>query len=551
MAITRFTENMMAKFPSWMQMAKDADSIGAQFLDVFGITLNEFKQEMDEVVENFYIETAHTDMIDLLYKIPLSSPTILDMESIDYVNLEHHDGYTQMVFSSRNLRDFYHRQAALPKFYVDRPSGYLYLRVDLEQIADVNNPFQAVIVNNAPQYETLLHHVWNAFDEFALLLGLHRLPGERNLQLKNRILDVFENPGGVTTAGIRNGLSRDLGLLREEVQVIPFQDKAFAGELILPDGTPSKKMMGYAKQINDTLKFTWDTMNFGEAYWFSLEQENLGIHYLPHIWDVDTSLFQTEEFRSGIGYGSDLLVSAPVEQASTRAFKAYVGLMGYYEQSENIYPEIAFQYKIYAKGKILQEEYAEQPFSYTVEAAETFDQNYRVIASQDFDYTLRTNFGDSDTFISSTEESLSARNAVHFGKSNEFLHNQKDPVMRVGMRLTTTEDSKSNRVSELKVVWEDTLGTERSYVFNDSDDFLISKSSIINGKPLTSIAKADVSFDAVTGFGLGYGEFMQTVDTTTEWEEGAWLVNDIVVKDGAISLNLDRAAKVYENAFNQ
>ena len=123
--------------------------------------------------------------------------------------------------------------------------------------------------------------------------------------------------------------------------------------------------------------------------------------------------------------------------------------------------------------------------------------------------------------------------------------------MRVGMRLTTTDDSKSNRVPELKVVWEDTLGTERSYVFNDSDDFLISKSSIINGKPLTSIAKADVSFDAVTGFGLGYGEFMQTVDTTTEWEEGAWLVNDIVVKDGAISLNLDRAAKVYENAFNQ
>ena len=34
MSVSRFTENMMARFPSWMKMAKDPDSVGAQFLDV-------------------------------------------------------------------------------------------------------------------------------------------------------------------------------------------------------------------------------------------------------------------------------------------------------------------------------------------------------------------------------------------------------------------------------------------------------------------------------------------------------------------------------------
>lgn len=55
MAMNQFTLNLMSKFPSWMRMRKDTTSIGAQFLDVFGLTFEQFQVELDEVVNNFYI----------------------------------------------------------------------------------------------------------------------------------------------------------------------------------------------------------------------------------------------------------------------------------------------------------------------------------------------------------------------------------------------------------------------------------------------------------------------------------------------------------------
>lgn len=531
MSVSRFTENMMARFPSWMKMAKDPDSVGAQFLDVFGVTLAEFKQELDTVVDNFYIETAHTEMIDILYRMPLASETILDMTVGDTVELETFDGQRIRVFESNTLRDFYGLNKQLPRFYQDRSRGYLYLRVDFTLIEDIRNPYRAVIINGAPQYTLEIHHVWNAFDEFALLLGLTRLPGERNQNLKARILDVFENPGGVHKDGIRNGLARELGLEKEQVQVIPFHDRTFASELVKADGTPTKKMISYAKQINETLKFSWDHFNFGEAYWFSLEQENLGIDFLPHLWDVETSLFDTKEFQSGVGFKDDLLVHAPKEEASTRQFEATISLVGYYESYEELFPEIEFQYKIYAKGKTTAQEYNEQPFRYTLKAAEVFEQEYRLRAEQRFDYTFRTDFADREDFVAGTE-----REKFHFGLSNEILHKQTDPIVRLNLQMKTIDDQQTNRIGELHLVWEDTLGAEHKVSFETENDFLIDR-TIPGGQPLTNVVYTDISHTA-EGFGLGYGAFQKEVDTTLEWQQGSFDNSNILVETGAVTLNL-------------
>lgn len=522
----------MARFPSWMKMAKDPASIGAQFLDVFGITLNEFKQELDDIVDDFYIQTADTEMIDILYRIPLATETILDMTSGDTVKIEHLDGSREMVFEAHSLRDFYSRRKQLPLFYQDRSRGYVYLRVDFSQIADIQNPYLSILINDAPQYTLQLHHVWNAFDEFGLLLGLSRLPGERNPALKNRILGVFAHPGGVTSEGIQNGLARELGIPRADIQVIPFHDRAFASELVNTDGTPTKKMMGYAKQINDTLKFTWDNLNFGEAYWFSLAQENLGIDFLPHIWDVNAGLFETDEFQSGIGSGDDLLVTAPVEQDSARAFTAYVSLMGYYAAYESIFPEIAFQYKIYAKGTTTAQEYNEQPFRYTVTAAETFRQDYRLVADQSFPYIFRTSFADANDFVAGNE-----RDNVTFAKSNDFLHKQTDPVMRIGIQMQTTDSDESNRIGALNVIWEDTVGAEHTLAFQTQNDFLIDRTTV-GGQPLTNVVYTDVSYNPTTGLGLGYGAFQKDIDTTVEWQQGSFDNANILAINGGISLNM-------------
>ena len=535
MVVSQFTENMMAKFPSWMKMAKDTNSIGAQFLDVFGVTFDQLKQEMDDTIENFYIDTANVEMVDILYKIPLVTVAVDDFYDVDDVHIIDNNGGMTTVMGAGHLRDFYSVDFELPAFFIDRHSGYLYLRVELDAIVDFDKPFHSVVVNGASHYTVEIHHVWNAFDEFGLLLGLSRLPRERNQDFKKRILDVFENPGGSTSKGVQNGLARELGIPKEHVEVIPFQDKAFDGELLNSDGTPTDKMIQYARQINSQLKFTWDSLNLGESYWFSLEQENLGIEFLPHIWDVDLELFDKEEFQSGIGHGDDLKVTAPKKEARTRNFKAYVSLMGYYEKSEEFFPEIAFQYKIYAQGKLLEETYQEEPFKYTVEAAEVFDQTYRLIAEQEFPYTYRQDFHDKNKYIENPD-----REKVKFGKSNEILHTQTDPIMKIVLNLASEDEDFSNWLKNLTIVWEDTTGKEHSYPFSSENDFLIGRTNNA-GDPETQLAYGDIYYDEETNeLGLGYGAFQKEIDTTVEWQQGQYMTDTVVIRNGEISLNLDQ-----------
>lgn len=54
--------------------------------------------------------------------------------------------------------------------------------------------------------------VFNEFDSFGVLLGLERLPGERNAQYKRRLLDVYTHRAGSNYIGLLNGITRELGL---------------------------------------------------------------------------------------------------------------------------------------------------------------------------------------------------------------------------------------------------------------------------------------------------------------------------------------------------
>lgn len=62
----------------------------------------------------------------------------------------------------------------------------------------------------------ILSHAWNAFDSFALLASLDRLPNESNALLKERTIDAFKNKGGSHYNGLINGINRELGLKRKD-----------------------------------------------------------------------------------------------------------------------------------------------------------------------------------------------------------------------------------------------------------------------------------------------------------------------------------------------
>lgn len=56
--------------------------------------------------------------------------------------------------------------------------------------------------------------IWNSFDEFGLLLGLERLPGETNREFRIRIYNVGRYFGSATKQGIINAVSTELDLTR-------------------------------------------------------------------------------------------------------------------------------------------------------------------------------------------------------------------------------------------------------------------------------------------------------------------------------------------------
>lgn len=54
--------------------------------------------------------------------------------------------------------------------------------------------------------------VFNEFDSYGTLLGLERLPQERNGDYKKRLLSVFSRRASSTYLGLLNGITRELGL---------------------------------------------------------------------------------------------------------------------------------------------------------------------------------------------------------------------------------------------------------------------------------------------------------------------------------------------------
>lgn len=527
--LNHFTRQMMERLPQWMKMARDEKSVGAQFLDVFGLALEEVENYLTETIENRLIGTAHVEMVDILYKVPLSTEQILDFEQEPMAFIRNNEGALERAFVSGTLREFY-KAGKENRVIIDRGEGMVYIRVDMDRFTDLDAPFQSIVINGVDQYDLILHHVWNAFDEFGFLLGLKRLHGERNAAFKERILDVFINPGNSSKQGIINGMARELGITRESITLHTLKEAAFQSELFERDGSPTPKMIDYAKRINETLRFTWDTMNFGEAYWHSVEEDLLGLKFLPHIWDADMSMFRKDEFQSGVGDQDDLKVFKPETVARERTFKTFVSVMGYIESPEMIYPEIEFRYKVFATGKVPNQDYKEEPFRYTVRAAERTSLDYKVGGSQRFDWRHELNLGASTDYVVEN-------NGIVFGKSNDVLHPETDPIVRLDVEMTTVNPVLSPALEELVIVYEDTNGAEQQYLWTTQADFTTDKNAT-GGGSLTNVEMRDTFVTTTGEVELGFGSFYRVLDTNGDFNEGQYDASTIVVKDGSVGLNL-------------
>lgn len=526
MEYSPFTEQMRAMLPQWMKMAKDETSVGAQFLNVFGLEFRDVQQYLDEISSNQFIDTADLSQIDITYKVPLALPVVTDLEEVETVTgVKGEVRHKFLVVDT--IKRFYTGLEDENLAILDRHKGIVYIRPNSYLIdQDKIKPMDYIIINGTAHYEYTLHHVWNAFDEFGLLLGVERLFSERNESFKERILDVFRKPANSTQEGMINALSRDLGLENTEIKINEFANKAFRDSLLDKNGAPTRKFIKYVDQVNKILGFTWDNMTWGEAYWRSIEESNIGLEYLPHVWDASMGAWRKDEIQSGVGDEGDLLVEAPRDEKNMRKFKAYVGLRGRESGTELIDPELQFKYKITAEGTILSSEYKPEEYRYTIISSEIVQLHFIVRGFKNYLKEIAVNFDPELPGYA-----YDADNAVEIITGNTYLSNPQDSYIKIKIDMSTRSPQSSPSMDQLSIKWRDSGGTLNDFVFDAQTDFTRNDATVN-----TTLADLDVTIDGQLE--LGYGDFYYKIDTEGSWKEGQHSENVEITREGSVKLIL-------------
>ena len=186
------------------------------------------------------------------------------------------------------------------------------LTVHTEAATSLPVPVTIYLIVSTPE----IYNIWNCFDEFGLLLGLPRIPGERNYEYKQRLLDVYINPANATYIGLKNGISRELGLSAADIEIerlSDLMDSTYDGNLFNSEGHAlGTKLVDYADDVYDHNPIFFGNIINDESYWDGVDESTNGYSFLPHIWDPKASGIYEKWQVGGIGDNDDLWISDPI-----------------------------------------------------------------------------------------------------------------------------------------------------------------------------------------------------------------------------------------------
>lgn len=223
---SNITKAMLKELPRWFKMRYDESSTGAQFMNIFGLQFEDIEFYLNYAFQNQYIDSADIDQVDIIYKATLPASVMPD----NTMKIVGEGMYLQPVES---LKQFFHgidlalvdrQEIYYPNpFVVDWVRKLIYVK-RAYGVDDVypEGKIRLILSNKDKvtitevEIPTNLHHVWNFFDEFGLLLDTPRLYGEKNREYKERLLDVFRHPANSSMKGLQYSLARELGLWIKE-----------------------------------------------------------------------------------------------------------------------------------------------------------------------------------------------------------------------------------------------------------------------------------------------------------------------------------------------
>lgn len=334
-----FTMKVAKQYPLWTEIKNNKESIGQQFLNFFGIEIEEIHDWINWSKEQKYVDTLDVYQVDYVFMYELPFDLELDQEFA----IKTSEG--QELNEIESSRKFLER-------YKDR--GFVY-DIENRKILTRRN-YGNLYVEYAGKMVSLqqqFHHIWNSIDEMALLFGIMRVEGESNKNLQQRIKEVFKYPSGSHKMGVLYGIARDLLLMNRKVWKNDYNDfyikvngqyiekesihidhkplsyykdriqvdfysngdiriRAMkTGEthtinfikgisfyelydkdneelnrmMFNSDGQASNKLFKWINEIKQISPIMWDQTQWDKNYWDTVNKESTGLGYVPNQWD--------------------------------------------------------------------------------------------------------------------------------------------------------------------------------------------------------------------------------------------------------------------------
>lgn len=231
MADVRFAQHTNAilnSLPYWFKMRKgSADSIGARFLNVSGLELDDALFCLEYAYDQCYLSTCDIDQVDFCYKAVIPMP-------IRVSEVENVSANRNSLIKAKDLKQFFGvdqkgirdvQDHSFEFYYLDKERNIIYVRNKFN-IDALNENGKITLKWNGEDYTFSLqpHPIWNYFDEIGTLLSCPRIFGEPNIEYRARIADVFRNKASSSRDGLINGIARELSLRRNIVWMNPSED---------------------------------------------------------------------------------------------------------------------------------------------------------------------------------------------------------------------------------------------------------------------------------------------------------------------------------------
>lgn len=265
-------------FPKWMDIRKRYfSSNGGQLLNAYSEEIEEIQNEINEYIKQFFIP-YYQDKVNII-------PDIIYRVNIGYVDID--EVYIEVkdpaLKITNDMKLFYDN-----KEYAYYEEGYIFIKNDKSTI-------DIMIDETIYTKVTEKYHVWNAYDEFAVFVGIRRYENETNEELYNRIIYTATHIANSSEEGLKNAIVASIINIAPEVENTDIEfEKPTPTNLIRyynETETILDKLIFINKDILRTKK--WDVDRWSNDF--------KQIDYMPHIWNT-----QLLEYINGVGDNIDL-----------------------------------------------------------------------------------------------------------------------------------------------------------------------------------------------------------------------------------------------------